>query len=192
MKRSWSVGFLLLMAGCATAPSQLPSRGRSAQDYYPLALGNRWTYEREMLGEKRSETIEIVAQEGGYYVDSRGAKLRVDGFGVRDELRYLLQEPIEQDHAWKNTVSPSATERYRIESVGATCETPAGTFPDCVIVSSTLKLPEPNAALVNELTFARGVGLVKVAVDLEKHGVRTPQHRMKLTGYTLAPLEPAR
>lgn len=172
-------------AGCATTQAGgAATPTRVAEDYYPLAVGNRWTYEAEMLGQKSTQTIEIVAQEGPFFVDNTGQKLTVDAYGLRDEKRYLLQEPITQDHAWKNTVSVSATERYRIDSVGATCETPAGTFDDCVIVTSTLRRDE-NTQLANEITFARGVGIVRIAVDLIRSGTRTPQHRIALVGYQL-------
>jgi hypothetical protein len=155
-----------LAAGCATTQGQ--GQGgpvREVEDYYPLAVGNSWTYEAEMLGTKSARTIQIVGQEGVFFVDDTGQKLTIDAYGLRDDKRYLLQEPIQQDHAWKNTVAVGATERYRIDSVGATCEVPAGTFKDCV--------------------FARDVGIVRIAVDLNREGTRVPQHRIQLTKYEL-------
>lgn len=172
-------------AGCATTQSGAQAAPtREAEAYYPLAVGNKWTYEAEMLGQKSTQTIEIVAQEGPFFVDNTGQKLTVDAYGLRDDRRYLLQEPISQDHAWKNTVSVSATERYRIDSVGATCDAPAGTFQDCVIVTSTLRR-DKDTQLANEITFARGVGIVRIAVDLIRNGTRTPQHRIALVSYQL-------
>lgn len=174
----------LVAAGCATTAQGPAAPQRTAEDYFPLAVGNRWTYEVDFLGEKRQHTVELVGQESGFFVDNEGARLTIDAYGVRDERRYLLQEPVQQDHAWKNTVSVSATERYRIESVGATCETPAGVFKDCVVVSSTLKVDNDNT-LINELTFARDVGLVRIATDLSRNGQRTPQHRRELLSFEL-------
>lgn len=173
-----------LVTGCATTPSGPGAPQRTAEAYYPLAIGNRWTYDADFLGEKRTHTVELVSREGGFFVDNNGAKLTIDAYGIRDDRRYLLQEPIQQDHAWKNTVSVSATERYKIDSVGATCETPAGVFKDCVIVTSSLKVEE-HTTLINEMTFARDVGLVRVAVDLSRNGQRTPQHRLQLVSYEL-------
>lgn len=172
------------VAGCATTTRGPSAPQRTAESYYPLAVGNRWTYDAEFLGEKRTHTVEIVSREGGFFVDNNGARLTIDAYGVRDDRRYLLQEPIQQDHAWKNTVSVSATERYKIDSVGATCETPAGVFKDCVIVSSSLRV-DKDTTLINEMTFAREVGLVRIAVDLNKGGQRVPQHRLALQSYEL-------
>jgi len=176
-----------VVTGCATAGGAHGSAPqRAAADYYPLAVGNAWTYEATRLGETREMPVKIVGREDGYFVDNNGARLTIDAYGVRDERRYLLQEPIRTDHAWKNTVSVQTTERYTIQSVGATCEVPAGVFPDCVMVSSTVRV-DPQSELINDLTFARGVGLVSVQVDLKRNGTRTPQHKMVLKSYSVAP-----
>ncbi|MDQ3266923.1 MAG: hypothetical protein M3Y59_25265 [Myxococcota bacterium] len=181
------VALVMTVTGCATTGSSGGAPRREAADYYPLAVGNQWTYQvKTALGEQQEAKVEIVSQQDGYFLDNRGGKLRVDAYGLRDELRYLLQEPIESDHAWKNTVSAQATERYKILSVGATCEVPAGTFQDCVTVSSTLRV-DPQSELINDLTFVRGVGMVRMEVDLKRNGNRVRQHQLELKSFSLTP-----
>lgn len=167
--------------GCAKAAqtTAAAAKGRRAAEYYPLAVGNRWTYEASFLGGKEERSVEITALDLGYYQDTQGGKLRVDPFGVRDDKRYLLREPVEVGTAWTNVVSVSSIERYRIVQVGHPCEAPAGRYQDCVTVESTNRA-DAARALVNELTFAPGVGIVRVQVTLVDGKKQLPQSTLRL------------
>ncbi|MFN0061664.1 MAG: hypothetical protein ACKVPX_04005 [Myxococcaceae bacterium] len=172
--------------GCAGAKSaQGVAAGPPVKDLYPLAVGHAWTYDVELLGEKRQLNVEIVKQAEGFFVDNQGAKLRTDSTGVRDTQRYLLREPLHEGRKWMNVLSPSVTEHYQVTSVGRTCRTPAGEFLECVAVESRTRANE-NGILVNRMTFATGVGLVESEVDLESAGKRIPQSRLRLKSYRLA------
>lgn len=159
---------------------------RPARDYYPLSVGNAWTYDVTSSGRTTPVTVSILRQEDGFFVDSQGAKLTADAFGVRDDRRYLLQEPVQEGHGWKNTVTVSSTEHYRIVSAGKPCEVPAGKFPDCVVVESQNR-GTGGVSLVNTLTFARGVGMVRVNVSAVKDGQTIPQVELALRSFQLAP-----
>lgn len=185
MKWSGWVCVVALFVGCATRgrpPETSP--GPSVARYLPLKVGNSWTYERTFLGETGEEKVEIVRTEGDFYVDSRGNALKVDAFGIRDPKRYLLRGPLESGNAWTVVVSASSTERYRILDVNFTCEVPAGRFTDCVRVEAKTRIDQAKS-LVNEITFAPGVGMVRFDFFLEKDQDRVPQGQMVLTGYSI-------
>jgi len=180
------VAVAVCVAGCVTTSGAgKGGNGPRAADYYPLAVGNAWSYQLNLLSEKHDLEVAIVKEEGGFFVDSHDAKLAVDAFGVRDQKRYLLREPIELGTAWTNVVSVSSIERYKIVGVGASCEVPAGHFENCVTVESSNRVEE-GVVLTNEMTFAPKVGMVKVATVLETKGRQVPQSTMVLTKFTPA------
>jgi hypothetical protein len=194
MKRSFGVGAVALLAtlvlgiGCSKkrveAAPRAPSTDNVAQ-FYPLAVGNRWTYRLNGIANKQV-TVEILGQEEGYFVDNQKGQLAVDAYGLRDAKRYLLRGPLEVGHSWTNVVSVSSTERYRIIGVGVTCQAPAGTFQGCVQVEGRNRM-DANATLVNTMSFAPGVGIVRLDIAVEsKDGQRTPQVLMELTGWQLS------
>ncbi|MBX5480418.1 MAG: hypothetical protein IRZ16_01015 [Myxococcaceae bacterium] len=182
----------VLVTGCATTrgaatPEQ---RRRDLSVYLPLAVGNTWTYDRAFLGEKGEERVEIVKQADGYFVDGRGNALTVDAYGIRDPRRYLLRYPVEAGNSWTTVVSPSSMERYRILDVGFTCEVPAGRFEDCVRVEARNRI-DREKTMINEITFAPHVGMVRFDFFLDASGRRIPQGQMLLKSYALKPAAPS-
>jgi hypothetical protein len=156
-----------------------------ARDYYPLAVGNRWTYDATFLGQKREAVVEITREENGFFRDTQGGELAVDAFGVRDQKRYLLRDPLEPGKAWTNVVSVSSVEHYKVIEAGASCETPAGRFEVCVRVEGRNRVDD-KTTLVNEMTFAPGVGLVRIAVTAEIGDKRVPQSQLVLRSFAKA------
>ena len=166
----------------AAEPESRPSD--SLADYYPLAVGNRWTY-RVNGREDKTVDVEILKEEEGYFHDNQGGQLTVDGFGVRDRKRYLLRGPLADGNSWTNVVSVSSTERYRILQAGVPCEAPAGAFAHCVRVEARNRV-DASTTLINALTFAEGVGLVRIEVSAEKaNGERLPQTWLELASFKL-------
>lgn len=179
---------VLELGGCAgrqqrtEEPESRPSESLAA--YYPLAVGNRWTYRVNGRADKTVD-VEVLKEEDGYFLDNQGGQLTVDGFGVRDRKRYLLRGPLAQGNEWTNVVSVSSTERYRILQSGVPCDAPAGSFRHCVRVEARNRV-DANTTLVNALTFAEGVGLVRIEVSAEKsNGERVPQTWLELASYKL-------
>lgn len=159
-----------------------PTESLSA--YYPLAVGNRWTYRVNGRSDK-PVAVEILKEEDGYFHDNQGGQLAVDDFGVRDRKRYLLRGPLTEGSQWTNVVSVSSTEHYRLQQVGSPCRVPAGDFDRCVSVEGRNRV-DADTTLVNTLTFAEGVGLVRVEVTAERsNGERVPQTVLELTSYKL-------
>ncbi len=181
---AWS---LLLCVACATPSGPVrPTTPKAppAADFYPLTLGTAWSYEVNLLGEKRVIEVKLLKQVAGGVEDSTGAQLTVDPLGVRDQRRYLLRNPVEVGTRWTNVVSVSAVERYEIIAVDQPCDAPAGRWTGCVVVQGESRVEE-GKTLVNEMTFAPGVGLVQVATVLDNHGNHVPQSTLRLLSYTV-------
>jgi hypothetical protein len=158
---------------------------QSVAAYYPLAVGNRWTYLVNGRADKPVD-VEILKEEEGYFHDSQGGQLRADGFGIRDPKRYLLRAPLEVGQSWTNVVSVSSTERYQIVQAGATCESPAGTFQNCVQVEARNRVDQ-GTTIVGSWTYAPGVGLVRMELVAERNGQRIPQTWLELKSYSVKP-----
>lgn len=173
----------LLLGGCARKPLELQGalRGVPVTEYFPLAVGNTWTYEETLLGATRTSKVEITHESEGFFVDNRGGKMRFDAYGLRDDKRYLLREPLEPGKTWTNVVAVGTIERYRVLGLQMECG-PARAAADCVKVESTNRIDE-GTVLVNELTFAPGVGLVMLEMSAEVAGRRVPQSRLLLKSF---------
>ncbi|ATB32839.1 hypothetical protein [Melittangium boletus] len=182
---------LVLGAGACASRQQVaesaPSSPRGAENlsaYYPLAVGNQWTYRINGRTDK-TVTVEIVKEEGGYFHDNQGGQLSVDTFGVRDLKRYLLRGPLTEGNQWTNVVSVSSTEHYRILQANVPCETAAGGFASCVRVEARNRV-DAETTLINAITFAEGVGLVRLDLSVERgSGERVPQTSLELASYQL-------
>lgn len=187
--RAMSCGALVLtLGGCATTSNHAAGSDAAptAAAYYPLAVGNQWIYEADVLGEKREETVQIQDLQGGFFRDSQHGELTADAYGVRDQKRYLLRDPLETGREWTNVVSVSSVEHYKVLEADIQCDAPAGKFEHCVRVEGRNRI-DPKTTLVNRMTFAPGVGIVRVEVVAEVNGKAIPQTRLALKSFKLAP-----
>jgi hypothetical protein len=165
----------------AAAAAQAPA---SLEAYYPLAVGNRWTYALNGAKDKQLE-VAIVKEEGGYFLDSRGARLAHDAFGLRDgDKRYLLRGPLEVGTRWQSIVSVSSTERYEITATGVPCTVPAGAFEGCVQVTGRTRA-EGERVLAAHYTYAPRVGLVRIETVLEEGSRKLPQLKLELASFAV-------
>jgi hypothetical protein len=186
----WICAILTLALGCkAVDPGPekngVASGGKriEAKAFYPLSVGTRWSYDVSYLGEKRIINVEIAKQNAdGFSLDSSGAELMADSFGVRDQKRYLLRNPIEIGTTWTNVVSVSSIERYKILAAEQPCDCAFGHFENCVVVESRNRVGEAQE-LVNEMTFAPKVGIVRLRTVLESKGKSIPQSSLNLTKF---------
>ena len=178
--------FALLLVACATTKKEEGAAKLSAQDYAPYALGASWTYDINYLGQKDKQTITVVKEEEGYFVDSQAGKFRHTEEGLRDPARFLIRNPIEEGNEWKAILSASSVEHYRITAVGQPCEAHAGRFQDCLVIESKNRRDE-NMTLLATFTWARGIGLVKIETEAEIKGKRVPQTERSLVHYSLTP-----
>jgi hypothetical protein len=183
-----SIALATALFACARAPaapsaSAAPAPGAPA-DYFPLAVGNAWTYlDRSSPGAapvRRSVRV-VERDREGYFVDDQRGALRADGDCLHDRTRRLLCLPLRRGHSWSSVVSAAAVERYEIAGVGETVAVPAGTFQGCVRVRSQLR--SGGVEQVAELTYAPGVGLVRLETFAVVEGVARPQVRGELESY---------
>ncbi len=185
---SWLLlGTLLGCAHPASAPAPTPSSPGAAR-YFPLAVGNRWSY-RSGADASAVEVVEIRSVKDGHYADNRGRLLWVSPDGLRDQSRVILRSPVEAGRTWTVVLGPDSAEHWRITSVGSPCTSPAGQFPDCVEVESRVAAAE-GVQLVNRITFAAGVGMVRIRTSLLRQGAEVPQTDLLLTAYEVAPVRP--
>lgn len=176
----------LAVSACATSgeATKKTEATQTAAEFYPLAVGTVWSYEVKLLGETRQiEVTTLRKNDDGYVEDSTGAQFLVDSFGVRDQKRYLLRNPIVAGTKWTNVVSVSSVESYEILAANQPCDAPGGQWEGCVIVESRNRVQE-GVVLVNEMTFAPGVGIVRLSTVLESNGKQIPQSTLALVKFS--------
>lgn len=184
--------WLLLAAACASAP-RAPPPGAAPADYFPLAVGNEWVYQDlspaldPKVREARKRTVRILSRAAdGYFLDNEKGALRADPDCLHDRLRRLLCRPFEAGNAWTSVVGVSSTERYEIAAVGEEVRTAAGTFRGCVRVRAHNRAG-PDADHLLEITYAPGVGPVRIETFAVVKGAVSPQVRAELLSYRLQP-----
>jgi hypothetical protein len=180
-----------LAAACAGAPANPPVATPAAQapgDYFPLAVGNEWVYRDEspaLPPDRRGaqRTVRILERTAdGYFRDNERGELRADGDCLHDRSRRLLCGPIAAGTSWSSVVSVSSTERYEIAAVGETVATPAGTFAGCVRVRAHNRAGRGTDHVL-EITYAPGVGPVRIETFAVVSGAASPQVRAVLERY---------
>jgi hypothetical protein len=178
-----------LAAACAGSPA-VPARSaaQAPADFFPLAIGNEWVYRDEspaLPAERRGtpRTVRIVERTSdGYFRDNERGELRADADCLHDRSRRLLCAPLEKGRTWSSVVSVSSTERYEIAGVDEVVETPAGRFGGCVRVRAHNRAA-PGADHVLEITYAPGVGPVRLETFAVIEGKAAPQVRAVLQTY---------
>lgn len=163
---------------CTTTPDKPAAPTRSSRDYYPLAVGNRWSYAiTPAPPELPPQEVKILDKDGaGFFVDSQGGKLAPRTDGIFDGLqgRYLLQEPVTVGHEWIAVPSEREVERFVITSVDTAVQVKAGAFVDCVVVESksaqTNPMTKERGTFTMTASYAPGVGLVQIVQRFKPDG----------------------
>ena len=178
--------------GCQTASTakveDVSERSQAARDYFPLAVGNSWTYEISPAPQgQEKDTVTIVSRdEEGFFADDHGGRLQHRSNGIFDGDRFLLEDPLAVEHAWIAVPTPSSVERYVIEEVDRAVSVPAGNFSDCVVVRG--EQPGRSAdgqemKVILRWVYAPGVGLVELRqhIQLKDEEPRLLQERRLVT-----------
>lgn len=184
---------LIVIAGCThveTVDTNKAVAAAQLKEYYPLSVGNCWTYATSFQNQAQPDLkVCIVKEEDGYFLDNRPApsRLRFDATGLRDgQVRYLLKAPLEEGAEWMSVADVRTVEHYRIEAVGKKIKVPAGVFKDCVVVRMDVRMTDQRS-MVSRMTFAPGVGIVEIHISLKKGSELLPQSVMQLKKYEQAP-----
>ena len=165
---------LLALVSCKTAETRdkpAASPGVDPAIYYPLAVGNSWTY--EYTPGARRETIQIVARDGPWFVDDHRGRVRADSEGVRDADQYLLHAPLTAGAHW-TAVQNLVVQHFTVSAVDATVKTRAGAFS---------RTPQGAGKFVTEWTYAPNVGLVQVRTQTVSTRGTQEQSRLDLAAY---------
>lgn len=169
----------LVVAACKTAPAPKPAP-LDAQAYYPLAVGNSWTY--AVSGSPEEAKIEIVGRDGDWFLDDHRGRLRYEEGGVRDADRFLLRPPLVEGTRW-SAVENLVVQHFEIVSADASLVTAAGSFARCVIVRTSSRVKK-DVTFTTEWTFAPHVGIARIVTSVTGgDGVSTEQTRLSLTAF---------
>ena len=158
--------------------------------YFPLAVGNEWTYVDQSPALPATErgvqrTVRILERTAdGFFRDNERGELRVEGDCVRDRKRRLLCRPFQKGATWSSVVSVSSTERYEIAATDETVDTPAGRFQHCVRVRAHNRATRSTDHVL-EISYAPRVGPVRIETYVIVDGEVTPQIRAVLQRYSL-------
>jgi hypothetical protein len=170
-------------ARTASAPAAVADESLSR--YYPLAVGNEWTYELTAGEQRKRETIKIVGRQGAWFTDDHRGRLRFDAEGLRDEDHYLLRPPLERGKKW-SAVANLVVQRFEVVATDGSEVTPAGTFLHCVTVRNEQPLPSSRGTFVSEWTYAPGVGMVRMRTSVvAPDGNASPQISLALVEFKL-------
>jgi hypothetical protein len=174
---------LLALASCKTSETRdKPAASADADPavYYPLAVGNSWTY--EYTPGARRETIQIVGRDGPWFLDDHRGRVRADSEGIRDADQYLLRAPLKAGAQW-TAVQNLVVQHFTVAAVDASVRTRAGEFSKCVVVRNESPLPQGAGKFVTEWTYAPKVGLVQVRTQTVSPRGTQEQSRLDLSAY---------
>jgi hypothetical protein len=179
------VALSLALCACKSAPAQKPApRVDDARLYYPLAVGNSWTY--TVRGSSEQVRIEIVGRDGDWFLDDHRGRLRYEDGGVRDADRFLLRAPVREGTRW-TSVENLVVQHFEIAAADASLVTDAGTFNHCVVVR-TSSVVKKDVTFATEWTFAPGVGIAQIVTSVVgRQGAASEQTRLSLVAYHVAP-----
>ena len=159
------------------------------EKYFPLAVGNSWTYQTSFQDQAQSDlVVTIIKEDKGFFIDDRPrpGRLHLDASGIRDgNIRYLLKSPLKKGSKWMSVADIRTVEHFEIAEVARKIQTPAGVFRDCVVVNMEVKIKE-NRSMVNRMTFAPEVGIVEIRAILIEGTKNITQSYMVLKAYKLA------
>jgi len=175
--------------GCKAAPPKAATASAApavnaadAALYYPLAVGNSWTYQVTDGSGAHEDTVQIVGRDGPWFIDDHRGRIRVDSEGVRDADRYLLRSPLTPSARW-SAVENLVVQRFEVTTTEAKVETKAGGFTNCVVVRNEQPLAK-GGKFVTEWTYAPKVGLVLLVTStVDAHGRQQEQTRLQLVAY---------
>ena len=176
------------LAACATtsgatatpgdAPRSEKPVGPSPSMFYPLDVGNAWTYQARGGGSTSRDTIRIVGQDGPWFLDDHRGRLRLDSEGVRDRDRYLLRAPLVPGQGW-TAVEQMVVQKFEVVANEAVIATPAGRFEKCVVIRNVQSI-SGGGRFTTEWTYAPGIGLVALKTTAQQKGQAAPQEQTSL------------
>lgn len=180
---------LATVTGCNNnkkdAPPHTSDYKESALKYFPLALGNKWTYNVNYFGSAGTIDVTITGTDGEWFLDNRGGRIMADRRGIRDADRYILMFPLQREE-WISIIDTKTRETRKTIGVDEAVKVPAGTFEGAIKVHTYVELPDKKI-LHSFHYFVADVGIVKIETVLEdiKEGKMLPQTVTELISYSI-------
>jgi hypothetical protein len=195
VSRTAAILLAAALAACAHAPAPAPPPASPSAPladptaYFPLAVGNEWTWmdrsPQSGAGEPKRRTVRILSRDAdGFFLDSEKGALRSAHGCIQDRSRRILCAPFDLERSWTSIVSETSTERYQIAAIDVTTTVPAGTFDACVLVRARNRAGA-DAEILLETTFAPGVGPVRIETFALVGGRKVPQVKAELASYRI-------
>lgn len=170
---------ILLLSGCTG----------EVTNYYPLEVGNLWTFETTDLntGSKQVHEELIIRRERETYSFQHGEKIiNVGGKALINKNGYtLLKTPFEKGRKWKE---PGAL--VEITDKGQSYKVPAGDFSDTLEVTLRIERkdaedPKKRYTDITVYRYARGIGPISYSYRvLRPDGKTVPVFKSELAGFT--------
>jgi hypothetical protein len=166
----------LLLASMITMNSLYADKVGLPKDvrYYPLAVGNVWTYQVHAFSPKAKDstvkwTVTHASIEDGRMVyqiwpkpmqtDDEAMELAVTPQGILEvsDNTYILKFPITKGARWSQTLPGSKdAHSFQVRSARAPCQAGVLHIPDCVVVEET----DDRLGLTTVTTYGRDIGPV--------------------------------
>jgi len=179
----------IVLAACShgslrTREAGAPASQADVREFFPLEVGATWRYTVNRLGKKATWTRSISAREGDDFVFSDFVRVRATALGVRDQDRYFLRNGIAAGESWWAQLAVDRRLQVEVKATDASVTTLAGRFDGCLVVQESQPLPDQHT-LVTQITYARGVGMVKRVILVRKPGGGSmSQESAELMSYT--------
>lgn len=185
---AWALA--LILSACAGSGAHVQpapaDEGLPLAAWFPLEVGNRWTWQVRTGHQVELQEVRIVERQGRYAIDDQGGALAFDGEGLRDAHRYLVLAPVRRGATWQSTLEDGTVERYEIVATDAQVQVPAGTFDQVLVVRATTPA-DRRASLELEWSWAPEVGLVRMVSTLvTDRAERIEQMRRELVSWSIA------
>jgi hypothetical protein len=144
-------------------------------DYYPLAVGNTWTYKTNA---GQSYTTKVTEQNGDTFtvhttLVNAATKIKRAGGEYQSDspeagkTMISFQENLKVGDAWQNSYKVNgidSTLTYVVKEIGATKAVNGKTFKDVIFIEADSKMSMNGNAIpmkyVTQYYYARGVGLI--------------------------------
>ncbi len=183
---------VLLVWGCASSlqyeraaintPSQKVNL-LTPKDFMPLKIGNSWKYHVSYPGQEGIQTITIIKEKDGAFIDSTENTFTIDSQGLRDQQRYLIKNPLTVGTKWYSVSGPSSVEHFSIIDIPERCMVKSKAFDECLIVEGEVKLFD-QGNFKTLWTYAKNIGIVEIITYLEtSEGKKLTQSVLSLESY---------
>jgi len=191
----------LLLASMITMNSLYADNAGTSSDarYYPLAVGNVWTYQVHAFSPKVKEssvkwTVTHAGIEDGRTVyqiwpkpmqaDDEAMELAVTPQGILESSSntYILKFPITKGDRWSQALPGSkVAHSFEVLSARAPCQAGVLHISDCVVVEEH----DDRLGLTTVTTYGRGIGPVHYEYRKKHSGKEILVQTVTLVGHSL-------